>query len=146
MAVQRQLVQRREELRQPEAPLALQREVPPEPGEQLRLRQEELRQEELGQEVPQAVPTLLRLVGSFSVSLKEEASLRAPQSFRWRLPGRELQPSSQEQFAPEGGCLFPWWVCFRYRLPNFPHSAASNGRERQRLSVFTNVFYAVRLL
>ena len=130
MAVQRQLVQR------PEAPLALQREVLPEPGEQLWLRREELGQ----------VPTLLRLVGSFSVSLKEEASLRAPQSFRWRLPGRELQPSSQEQFAPEGGCLFPWWVCFRYRLPNFPHSAASNGRERQRLSVFTNVFYAVRLL
>ena len=128
--MQRQLVQR------PEAPLALQREVLPEPGEQLWLRREELGQ----------VPTLLRLVGSFSVSLKEEASLRAPQSFRWRLPGRELQPSSQEQFAPEGGCLFPWWVCFRYRLPNFPHSAASNGRERQRLSVFTNVFYAVRLL
>ena len=73
MAVQRQLVQRREELRQPEAPLALQREVPPEPGEQLRLRREELGQEELRQEELRQVPTLLRLVGSFSVSLKEEA-------------------------------------------------------------------------
>ena len=60
--MQRQLVRR------PEAPLALQREVLPEPGEQLRLRREELGQEELRQ-----VPTLLRLVGSFSVSLNEEA-------------------------------------------------------------------------
>ena len=66
--MQRQLVLRPPALRQPEAPLALQREVLPEPGEQLRLRREELGQEELGQ-----VPTLLRLVGSFSVSLKEEA-------------------------------------------------------------------------
>ena len=71
--MQRQLVLRPPALRQPEAPLALQREVLPEPGEQLRLRREELGQEELRQEEPGQVPTLLRLVGSFSVSLKEEA-------------------------------------------------------------------------
>jgi hypothetical protein len=47
--------------------------VLPEPGEQLRLRREELGQEELRQEELGQVPTLLRLVGSFSVSLKEEA-------------------------------------------------------------------------
>ncbi len=31
------------------------------------------------------------------------------------------------------GWSLPWLECFRYRLPNFPHSPACDGRERQRL-------------
>jgi hypothetical protein len=47
-------------------------------------------------------------------------------------PWRDFRLASPELLAPEAaGSL--WLVCFRYRLPNFPHSPACNGRERQRL-------------
>ncbi len=35
-----------------------------------------------------------------------------------------------------GGCFLPWLKCCRYCLPNFPHSPAGEGRERQRLHAF----------
>src|SRR5271155_2216362 len=62
------------------------------------------------------------------------------ESFRLQLPGRESQPSSREPSAPEEECLLLvcCLVCFRYRLPNFPHSPARNGRERQRLGVLAD--------
>ena len=37
---------------------------------------------------------------------------------------------------PAAGWLLPWLECFRYCLPNFPHSPAGHGRERQRLHAF----------
>ena len=39
-----------------------------------------------------------------------------------------------------------WLVYFRYRLPNFPHSPACDGRERQRLGVLPNGFESALLL
>ena len=99
---------------------------------------------------PPPEPLLSQLSG-FSVFPKRPVS-PGSQLFQWMLPGppncsgRPQLPSSQKRLAPEEVCLFPWWVCFRYRLPNFPHSPACYGRERQRLSIFTDTFYALRLL
>ena len=38
-------------------------------------------------------------------------------------------------FPAAGRCL-PWLDCFRYCLPNFPHSPAIQGRERHRFHAF----------
>ena len=46
-------------------------------------------------------------------------------SFRWAF-----------RIVPAAGCCLPWVKCFRYCLPNFPHSPATEGRERQRLHAF----------
>ena len=46
-------------------------------------------------------------------------------SFRWVF-----------RIVPAAGCCLPWLKCFRYCLPNFPHSPATEGRERQRLHAF----------
>ncbi len=71
-----------------------------------------------------------------------------PRSFRAcrpKLPGRDARPSSPEPVTPEAA-WFLLLVCFRYRLPNFPHSPAGCGRERQRLGVLPDGFQASSLL
>ena len=64
--------------------------------------------------------------------------------YRKKRPGRAVLPSSPEPLAPEAVCL--WLVCFRYRLPNFPHSAACDRRERQRLGMLPDGFQSALLL
>ena len=82
----------------------------------------------------EAVPLVVhgRAVPDGSVATEEFPPVCRAVS-RTKLPGRDVRPSSPEPEAPEAVCLLV--VCFRYRLPNVPHSPASYGRERQRLGM-----------
>ena len=82
-----------------------------------------------------------RTLGAFALAVR--AARRAPAS-RWRRrsPGlakrirgpvfRRVFRQVCRSFPAAGWCLRV--ECFRYRLPNFPHSPAGYGRERQRLA------------
>ena len=99
---------------------------------------------------PQALPPLARHASPAADAVAGHRAAAASASVRSRLfsrkqrPGRAVQPSSPEPWAPEAVCLLQ--VCFRYRLPNFPHSAACDRRERQRLGMLPDGFQAALLL
>src|SRR6185437_16063006 len=65
--------------------------------------------------------------------LWDDAAALPPRLIFRRLPGWAQRPWSSQEPGPEVGCQL--LVCFRYRLPNFPHSPAGDGRERQRLGI-----------
>jgi hypothetical protein len=78
-------------------------------------------------------------------AVPEGQALRpVPPPSRQKRPGRDAQPSSPEPKAPEAACSL--LVCFRYRLPNFPHSPACNSREWQCLGMMPDGFQSAQLL